>query len=571
MTNSRPKVGILPPMLSLTVLGLLTMATMPPAPTMRDLIETYQADYGNLTRFYNQELSDRRSQRLAALFDQELKDLEKVDFAKLDRDAQVDYLLFKNKLKHSARQLELDAKDNAEIAPLIPFAQEIVTLFEDRQAMKPIDPQSAAKTLKAIDKEISDAKKAAENGLKIDKTIANRAAMAVDELGKTLKSWFRFFDGYDPLFSWWCREPNKTVAANLEAYAKVIREKLVGIKPDDKDTIIGHPIGRERLLEDLQAEMIPYTPEELLDIAKREYAWCEVEMKKAAKEMGFGDDWHKALEKVKEDHVGPGEQPKLIRELADEAVKFVKDQDIVTIPPLAEEIWRMDMMSPDRQKVSPFFLGGDTILVSFPTDEMTQEQKLMSMRANNKHFARATVFHELIPGHHLQGFMEDRYRPYRQLFSTPFWTEGWALWMEFLFWDRKFPKTPENRVGMLFWRMHRCVRIEFSLGFHLGKYTPQQCVDMLVEKVGHERSTAEGEVRRSFGGGYSPLYQAAYMLGALQFRSLAKECVGDGKMTYKQFHDAILHENNIQVAMVRAILTNQKLSKNFKVDWRFAD
>jgi uncharacterized protein (DUF885 family) len=40
---------------------------------------------------------------------------------------------------------------------------------------------------------------------------------------------------------------------------------------------------------------------------------------------------------------------------------------------------------------------------------------MMSMRGNNPSFSRATVFHELIPGHHLQGFMAARYRPYRGL------------------------------------------------------------------------------------------------------------------------------------------------------------
>jgi hypothetical protein len=64
--------------------------------------------------------------------------------------------------------------------------------------------------------------------------------------------------------------------------------------------------------------MIPYTPEELIDIANKQYAWCETEMKKAAKEMGY-DDWHQALEKVKQDYVQPGDQPQMIRDLAEEA------------------------------------------------------------------------------------------------------------------------------------------------------------------------------------------------------------------------------------------------------------
>ena len=138
-----------------------------------------------------------------------------------------------------------------------------------------------------------------------------------------------------------------------------------------------------------------------------------------------------------------------------------------------------------------------------------------------------------------------------------------------IFSDLDFPKTPENRIGMLFWRMHRCARIIFSLSFHLGTMTPQECVDFLIDRVGHERKNATAEVRRSFEGSYPPLYQIAYMIGALQFRALAEELVGSGKMTRKEFHDAVLRQNRIPVEMLRARLTNQELSRDFKSTWRF--
>jgi uncharacterized protein (DUF885 family) len=118
--------------------------------------------------------------------------------------------------------------------------------------------------------------------------------------------------------------------------------------------------------------------------------------------------------------------------------------------------------------------------------------------------------------------------------------------------------------------MHRCARIIFSLGFHLGKMTPQQCIDFLVDRVGHERANATAEVRRSFNGDYSPLYQLAYMMGALQFRALHKELVGSGKMTNREFHDAILKGGNMPVEMDRAMLAGQKLSKGYRPSWRFA-
>ena len=157
------------------------------------------------------------------------------------------------------------------------------------------------------------------------------------------------------------------------------------------------------------------------------------------------------------------------------------------------------------------------------------------------------------------------------LFKTPFWIEGWAVWWEFHMWDLKFISTPEDRLGALFWRAHRCARIIFSLKFHLGEWTPEQCVDFLVERVGHERASATGEVRRSFNGSYSPLYQAGYMLGAMQFRGLYAQQVVTGQMPEKTFHDEILRGGTMPIEMVRAHLTQEKLPRDFKPAWRFAD
>jgi uncharacterized protein (DUF885 family) len=103
----------------------------------------------------------------------------------------------------------------------------------------------------------------------------------------------------------------------------------------------------------------------------------------------------------------------------------------------------------------------------------------------------------------------------------------------------------------------------------MGNWTPQQCIDFLVDRVGHERANAEGEIRRSFTSNYGPLYQLAYMVGGLQFYKLRNELVVNGDLTDKQFHDAIIRENGMPVEMVRAILTNQKLERNFKSNWKF--
>jgi len=558
-------------LVSLLAMKAAAQSVDPSVSEMRFPLERFQADLSVLSRKYTVPLSRAQHNRMVGFYKESLDSLEKLPFDSMSHPGQVDFLLFKNHLQHALKRLSQEQIKEDEMQPILPFAQTIVKIEEAWQAMETPQPQQTATTLNDLAKGIQAAKHSVDKGLKVDRVVANRAVLTLQRIRSSINDWFNFYNGYDPLFSWWVSEPFKEVNKALEEYTNDVRDKLVGIKLDDKTTIIGDPIGDKALKEELEDAMIPYTPSEIIEIADKEFAWCEVEMKKASHELGYGDDWKKALEHTKQQYVEPGKQPELIRSLAEEAAKFVMDRDLVTVPPLAIEGYRMSMMSPDRQLVNPFFLGGEEIQVSYPTDTMTHDQKMMSMRGNNRHFARATVHHELIPGHHLQGYMQERYRPYRQLFYTPFWVEGWALYWEMLLWDLNFAKSPEDKVGMLFWRMHRCARIIFSLSFHTGKMTPQQCVDFLVDRVGHERDNAAAEVRRSFGGSYEPLYQAAYMLGGLQIRSLRHELVSTGKMTDKQFHDAILHENSIPIEMVRASLESLPLKKDQTSSWRFYD
>ena len=540
------------------------------ASELRPYIERYAADRGALLRKYPIELSAARRTRLREFYTEWERTVQALNFDSMQQEDRIDYLLFKNHLSHQLRQLELDAKSIDEAMPLVTFAPGVVALDESCRRMEPVDAAKSATALTSITKQIEATRKDLDGkAAGIKKTTAWRASQVTADVRKTLKHWFDFYNGYDPMFTWRAAEPYKATDGALQDYEKFLREKLAGVKPGETDPIVGNPAGREGLMSELAHEMIPYTPEELIAIADREFAWCEAEMKRASRELGYGDDWKQALEHVKTLHVVPGKQTELIRQLAAEAEAFMDEHDLITIPPLARETWRMEMMSPQRQLVNPFFLGGETILVSYPTNTMTEDQKLMSMRGNNIHFARATVFHELIPGHHLQGFMNQRYRAYRGVFGTPFAIEGWSLYWELLMWDLNFAKSPENRIGMLFWRMHRCARIIFSLSFHLEKMTPQECIDFLVDRVGHERDNATGEVRRSFNGSYSPLYQASYLLGGLQIYALHKELAGSGKMTDRQFHDSLLRMNRIPIEMVRASMTNQPLTRDFVTHWRF--
>jgi len=544
----------------------------PDAVDMATLIRTFDEDDEVLNRRYYIRYSHEYFNRFDEFYQQWLNRLDDLDFDELDHRGKVDFHLLRNHINRRNYFMNLDREQFHAIEKWLPDTEAIMAFINTRRYGTKPDAKSVASRMNLWAEQVDSLKSVLESSPPLMKKDANAANDALRDILEGLEDAYEFYHGYDIEFTWWVEEPYKNLAATWTDYAETIDTYFDAANEQIDDSgIVGNPIGREEIERRLEFEMIGYSPQELIDIAEHQFAKTEEEMLKASRELGYGDDWRAALEYVKEQYVRPGRKPELIMRLYNESMDFIESRDLLTIPPLSKEVWRMEMMSPERQLVSPFFLGGEVIRISYPTNTMSHDAKRMSMRGNNPHFNRATVHHELIPGHHLQGFMNRRYSTYRSPFRTSFWGEGWALYWELLLWDKGFAQTPEDRIGMLFWRTHRYARIIFSLNYHLGNWTPQQSIDYLVNRVGHEYANAEAEVRRSFTGGYGPLYQIAYMIGGMHFYSLYQDLVENGDMTVKEFHDQILKEGSIPVRMVKSILTGEPLQKDEIRDWNFAD
>ncbi len=540
------------------------------ASDLTDTINTYQADKRSLQGTYTLRESKEYYERFSTFYENWKNKVKAIDFRGLDQDGKVDYILLKNLVDKEDYELQLDYADFKEVADVTAFAEAIYTFIRERRRGKRPDAQALAKTFteagKAIDKRMEEMK-----GKPFDDWMqADEAANIVGSLQQGLMEAYGFYFDYDPQFTWWMKEPYAVLDAKLTDYKEFLTknysEKSV---KDDGSGIVGKPIGRKALIKDLEFEFIPYSPEELIAGAKKQFEWCKAEMIKASKEMGYGEDWRAALEHVKNTYVPPGEQPDTINGLLNHSLDFIEKRDLITIPDLAKETWGMIMMTPERQRINPFFTGGWEISISYPTEGMSQADKMMSMRGNNPNFSFPTVQHELLPGHNLEFFMNARHKTYRRAFNTPFWIEGWSLYWEITLWNKGFPQTPEQKMGMLFWRIHRCARIIFSLNYQLGNMTAQECIDLLVNDVGHEYANAEAEVRRSFTGGTPPLYQIAYMLGGLQLYALKKELLAKG-WTEKQFHDRVMHENAMPIEALRLLLEEKDFNKDYKTQWKFS-
>ncbi|MDX2146360.1 MAG: DUF885 family protein [Planctomycetota bacterium] len=573
---------------------------------MQPSIEEFQADFEDLQEFYSLRWSNDRAERLRRFLVSEQSRIRSWNFQSLDQSQRIDAILLRNFIRERLSDIFLQQRRAAEMEHLLPFAGAVQELESARVALRTIPPRDAGQTLSVIAEQVEKARdlareqasgrggrpatasmstpepggpRAGADGGASDAptrqpptpSVALRAAGAVEHLREVLRRWHSHRAAFEPEFAWWTSTPFARATKALGEYSTVLREDLAGIKGKPEDPLVGDPIGREALLESLRAEVVALSPEELVGIGQRELQWCQERMIEQARELGLGDDWRAALDRVKDAHVEPGEQDDVVVKAARESIDFLVKHDLLTIPPLTAELWRLEMLSAERQRSLPFAAyGGLHMLVAYPTDSMTHEDKLMSMRGNNPHFTRIVTAHELIPGHHHQLMAAKRHRPDRALFRTPFFVEGWALYWEMKLWDMNFAQTPEDRLGMLFWRAHRCARIVVSLKFHLGEMAPAEMIDYLVREVGHERANATSEVRRFVGPDYSPLYQCAYMIGGLQLRALHREAIARG-WKEKDFNDQVLRYNSIPIELLRAEMLSLEISPEFESSWRFGE
>jgi hypothetical protein len=568
------------------------LAASAATPSLCQLVGEYEADSSSVESFYNVPWSASRFDQHEKLNRAWLTRLGTLNFKKLAAADQVDYVLLRLTCETELAHIARDRQRLAEMDQLLVFRGTIEQLELARWREGRLDGAAAATSVSELAKQVKQLRERVEKGkadakdkkdekkadekkpadvppLKVAPALALRAAGAAGQLRETLKGWFKYYDGFSPDASWWLKKPCEEADKELEDYAKLLKEEIAGQKGKDEDPLVGESIGAAALAEEIRSEFLPYTAAKLIALGEREFAWCETEMKKASREMGCGDDWKAALAKVKADNVPPGAQDELVARYGRDATAFVAEHQFVTVPPLCEATWRVTMMSPETLKNIPYAAySGQHMMVAYANQSMKQEDKLMVMRGNNRAFTHLTVPHELIPGHHLQLFVGARSHPYRRVFGTPFYIEGWALYCELRLWDLGWARTPEERLGMLFWRMHRAERIIVTLKFHLGQLTPDEMVAFLVDRGGHEKFGATSEVRRFLGA--PPLYQAGYLIGGRQLLALHDEMVGRGQLTEQQFNDAVLAENTMPIELLRAALEKLPLARDAQPAWKFA-
>lgn len=169
-----------------------------------------------------------------------------------------------------------------------------------------------------------------------------------------------------------------------------------------------------------------------------------------------------------------------------------------------------------------------------------------------------TVFHEGVPGHHLQigaAMCNPDLNMWRRLAC---WNsghgEGWALYAENLMAELGYHDDPANRMGMLDAQRLRAARILIDIGTHLGKKNPdggqwtwEYAQEFFASHVAMAPENRQFELMRYFGW---PGQAPSYALGQRLWQQLRDDAKAKG-MSLKQFHAAALPLGSIPMDILR--------------------
>jgi uncharacterized protein (DUF885 family) len=229
-----------------------------------------------------------------------------------------------------------------------------------------------------------------------------------------------------------------------------------------------------------------------------------------------------------------------------------------------------DVMKTLECRIAPTDDGG--IYYTGPSDDFSRPGRMWwSVPAGEDTFTTwaetTTVFHEGVPGHHLQ-IATAVYR--RELLNSwrrnVCWTsghgEGWALYAEKLMEELGYLKDPGDHMGMLDMQRMRAARVVFDIGVHLelevprrwgsGAWTPEKGLDFLKANLDISEGQLQFEFARYLGW---PGQAPSYKVGQRLWEQIRNELEARPGFDLKAFHTKALNIGSVGLdTLKRAML-----------------
>jgi uncharacterized protein (DUF885 family) len=232
---------------------------------------------------------------------------------------------------------------------------------------------------------------------------------------------------------------------------------------------------------------------------------------------------------------------------------------------IPEPIRRLECM------IAPTKEGG--IYYTGPTDDFSRPGRMWwSVPEGVEEFDTwrelTTVYHEGVPGHHLQiaqaVYNRAELNSWRRLLAgTSGHAEGWALYAERLMEQLGYLEDPADRLGMLDGQRMRAARVALDIGVHLEKPRPDgsgtwdadYALAFMRRNVNMSDEFVQFEVNRYLGWpGQAPSYKVGQRIWE-QIRDDAKAAQGDA-FDIKAFHKHALDLGGVGLDTLRSALTS---------------
>ncbi|MDO5512569.1 DUF885 domain-containing protein [Corynebacterium sp.] len=212
-------------------------------------------------------------------------------------------------------------------------------------------------------------------------------------------------------------------------------------------------------------------------------------------------------------------------------------------------------------RIDPAGTGG--IFYTPPSDDFSRPGRMWwSVPSGQETFHTwqelSTVFHEGVPGHHLQigQTLVSNLNLWRRVAC---WNsghgEGWALYAEQLMEELGYHEDPATRMGLLDAQRLRAARLVLDIGVHLGKKVPEGTMTwdatyakaFLRENTAMDEAILRFELNRCLGW---PGQAPAYALGQRLWQQTRDDAVAQG-MTVPEFHSRALSLGSIPMSILR--------------------
>ena len=298
------------------------------------------------------------------------------------------------------------------------------------------------------------------------------------------------------------------------------------------------------------------TAEEIHAIGLREVARLHEDMRKVMKQVGFEGDLPQFFEFMRTDpqfYYADTDEGRAAW-LADARAHIVAmraklPQLFVTLPQSEVEVKAVE---PFREK------SAGKAFYQRPSFDGTRPAifygNLYQMKEMPKYELEPLVYHEAIPGHHMQIAVatEEKSLPrFRRLGGYTAYSEGWGLYSERLGKEVGFYDDPWSEFGRLALELHRAVRLVVDTGLHAKRWTREQTIRYHVENSPTGEDAAVRATERYI---LNPGQATAYMIGMLkivELRERATAALGP-KFDVREFHDFVLRIGGVPLTVLES-------------------